>query len=69
MKFLAGQFDVAVIGAGHAGIEAALAAAQPQVFAVFAALQAQPASQAAATLTTSSAQVLSQLQPVFQLVK
>ena len=28
MKFLAGQFDIAVIGAGHAGIEAALAAAR-----------------------------------------
>lgn len=28
MKFLAGQYDVAVIGAGHAGIEAALAAAR-----------------------------------------
>ena len=26
-EFLAGQFDIAVIGAGHAGIEAALAAA------------------------------------------
>ena len=28
MKFLAGEFDIAVIGAGHAGIEAALAAAR-----------------------------------------
>ena len=28
MKFLAGQYEVAVIGAGHAGIEAALAAAR-----------------------------------------
>ena len=28
MKFFAGQYDVAVIGAGHAGIEAALAAAR-----------------------------------------
>ncbi len=28
MKFTAGQFDIAVIGAGHAGIEAALAAAR-----------------------------------------
>lgn len=28
MKFLAGKFDVAVIGAGHAGIEAGLAAAR-----------------------------------------
>ena len=28
MKFLAGKFDIAVIGAGHAGIEAALAAAR-----------------------------------------
>lgn len=28
MKFLAGQYDIAVIGAGHAGIEAALAAAR-----------------------------------------
>ncbi len=28
MKFCAGQYDVAVIGAGHAGIEAALAAAR-----------------------------------------
>ena len=27
-KFVAGQFDIAVIGAGHAGIEAALAAAR-----------------------------------------
>ena len=26
--FFAGQFDIAVIGAGHAGIEAALAAAR-----------------------------------------
>ncbi len=28
MKFLAGEYEVAVIGAGHAGIEAALAAAR-----------------------------------------
>ncbi len=28
MKFLAGEYDIAVIGAGHAGIEAALAAAK-----------------------------------------
>ena len=27
-EFFAGQFDIAVIGAGHAGIEAALAAAR-----------------------------------------
>ena len=27
-EFLAGQFDIAVIGAGHAGIEASLAAAR-----------------------------------------
>ena len=27
-EFHAGQFDIAVIGAGHAGIEAALAAAR-----------------------------------------
>ena len=27
-EFNAGQFDIAVIGAGHAGIEAALAAAR-----------------------------------------
>ena len=27
-EFYAGQFDIAVIGAGHAGIEAALAAAR-----------------------------------------
>ena len=28
MKFFAGYYDVAVIGAGHAGIEAALASAR-----------------------------------------
>ena len=28
MEYLAGQYDVVVIGAGHAGIEAALAAAR-----------------------------------------
>ena len=28
MRFMAGKYDVAVIGAGHAGIEAALAAAR-----------------------------------------
>ncbi|MDR3277586.1 MAG: FAD-dependent oxidoreductase, partial [Oscillospiraceae bacterium] len=28
MTFEAGEFDIAVIGAGHAGIEAALAAAR-----------------------------------------
>ena len=28
MDFIAGNFDIAVIGAGHAGIEAALAAAR-----------------------------------------
>ena len=28
MSFIAGRYDVAVIGAGHAGIEAALAAAR-----------------------------------------
>ena len=28
MRYDAGQFDIAVIGAGHAGIEAALAAAR-----------------------------------------
>ena len=28
MAYLAGHYDVAVIGAGHAGIEAALAAAR-----------------------------------------
>ena len=28
--FFAGQFDIAVIGAGHAGIEAALAAAEAE---------------------------------------
>ena len=28
LEFIAGQYDIAVIGAGHAGIEAALAAAR-----------------------------------------
>ena len=28
MDYIAGQFDIAVIGAGHAGIEAALAPAR-----------------------------------------
>ena len=28
MEYFAGQYDIAVIGAGHAGIEAALAAAR-----------------------------------------
>ena len=29
MNYFAGEYDVAVVGAGHAGIEAALAAASP----------------------------------------
>ena len=28
MRYDAGQFDIAVVGAGHAGLEAALAAAR-----------------------------------------
>ena len=28
MEYIAGKYDIAVIGAGHAGIEAALAAAR-----------------------------------------
>ena len=32
--FFAGQFDIAVIGAGHAGIEAALAVNSSQTFAI-----------------------------------
>ena len=31
MEYLAGQYDVVVIGAGHAGIEAALAAARRMI--------------------------------------
>ena len=40
-EFLAGQFDIAVIGAGHAGIEAALAAKgrAPGIARDFAAMQ------------------------------
>ena len=33
MDYNAGSYDIAVIGAGHAGIEAALAAARQQVHA------------------------------------
>ena len=31
MRYDAGEYDIAVVGAGHAGIEAALAAARLQV--------------------------------------